>query len=301
MPSTYSPETTPDISTPDKLTAYLQREFLNISKALDRASTIELDPQFVAPAKPIEGVVYYADGTSWNPGSGEGYYGYINSVWVKLDNNFAAGGLIIPSSANPTPTVEGDARWDSDDDALIIGDGASQAIFRQSNWERIGPVINVTSSVASIIWNNLGIYRSVRFAGRLNPVTNAVNLRGHVSSDNGASWLAGASEYALQYHYATGAAPNATSGANAYLQMTLGDVHNSLNYGQNFDLVLHEWNTGVHANGFLDTFNLTSGSVYYISHIGVDHNNSIGLNAFRLIMSSGNIANGYVFAEGIRG
>ena len=38
----------------------------------------------VAPVTPYNGMIVYADGTSWNPGSGEGYYGYYNSTWNKL-------------------------------------------------------------------------------------------------------------------------------------------------------------------------------------------------------------------------
>lgn len=37
-----------------------------------------------APTGATNGMVAYADGTSWNPGSGEGFYGYENGAWVKL-------------------------------------------------------------------------------------------------------------------------------------------------------------------------------------------------------------------------
>lgn len=86
MTSSYAPEIVPsDLNDPLKLQAFLDREFKNISKAMDSAQTVALDPQFVAPAKPDEGVVYYADGTSWNPtGQGEGYYGYVNGSYIKL-------------------------------------------------------------------------------------------------------------------------------------------------------------------------------------------------------------------------
>jgi len=39
---------------------------------------------YVAPDKPQDGQTYYADGTNWNPGSGEGIYTYYNSTWNKL-------------------------------------------------------------------------------------------------------------------------------------------------------------------------------------------------------------------------
>ena len=38
----------------------------------------------VEPDKPRDGDLVYADGTDWDPGAGEGFYGYENGVWVKL-------------------------------------------------------------------------------------------------------------------------------------------------------------------------------------------------------------------------
>lgn len=42
------------------------------------------DEQTVAPSKPREGMIRFADGTSWNPGSGRGLYQYVSGAWVKL-------------------------------------------------------------------------------------------------------------------------------------------------------------------------------------------------------------------------
>ena len=47
-------------------------------------SHIKLATTYSEPDKPDKGEVYYADGTQWNPGSGEGYYGYYASAWHKL-------------------------------------------------------------------------------------------------------------------------------------------------------------------------------------------------------------------------
>ena len=38
----------------------------------------------VAPTKPREGIMRYADGTNWNPGGGRGLYHYQAGAWVKL-------------------------------------------------------------------------------------------------------------------------------------------------------------------------------------------------------------------------
>lgn len=37
-----------------------------------------------APDKPRQGRCYYADGTNWNPGSGEGLYLYTSGGYSKL-------------------------------------------------------------------------------------------------------------------------------------------------------------------------------------------------------------------------
>jgi hypothetical protein len=56
-----------------------------------------------APAKPSEGVVYYADGTNWNPGHGEGPYVYRNSEWVPLFP-LVSGVIISDTSVSNTTT-----------------------------------------------------------------------------------------------------------------------------------------------------------------------------------------------------
>lgn len=37
-----------------------------------------------APAKLREGMIRFADGTDWNPGSGRGLYQYVSGSWTKL-------------------------------------------------------------------------------------------------------------------------------------------------------------------------------------------------------------------------
>lgn len=45
---------------------------------------ISLRKMTTAPAAPSDGFIYYADGTSWNPGSGAGVYLYNGSTYTKL-------------------------------------------------------------------------------------------------------------------------------------------------------------------------------------------------------------------------
>lgn len=45
---------------------------------------IRFNVQTEEPAGPEEGWVTYADGTSWDPGSGAGLYEYRSAAWRKL-------------------------------------------------------------------------------------------------------------------------------------------------------------------------------------------------------------------------
>jgi hypothetical protein len=58
--------------------------------------------------------------------------------------SFSPGTLILPSSTTPTPTVEGDIQWDSNDNHLVIGDGSGQV--------NIGPVASVLTTTGDILY-----------------------------------------------------------------------------------------------------------------------------------------------------
>ena len=68
------------------LPAFIFQELRKLQEVLNAPQPFALlDPQYVAPAKPREGMVVLADGTSWNPGAGAGFYGYRGGAWRKLD------------------------------------------------------------------------------------------------------------------------------------------------------------------------------------------------------------------------
>lgn len=70
------------VSKPIPDNTQVQREFQRVAEAF---STVhDFDVLHAAPAKPRAGMVRYADGTDWNPGSGEGLYLYTSSGWTKL-------------------------------------------------------------------------------------------------------------------------------------------------------------------------------------------------------------------------
>lgn len=65
---------------------FLGDELHRIARAMDEPKDmIMLEMRYVAPAKPKDGMVVLADGTSWNPSAGgQGFYGYYGGSWKKL-------------------------------------------------------------------------------------------------------------------------------------------------------------------------------------------------------------------------
>lgn len=63
----------------------LQAELAKIAQALETAHPVmALDKLHAAPKKFREGTIVFADGTTWNPGSGGGFYGYRAGLWRFL-------------------------------------------------------------------------------------------------------------------------------------------------------------------------------------------------------------------------
>lgn len=80
----YNPNLMPPIVTVEELRKYVEDEFHRLSQSLNGQTSLDLSPVYREPLRPREGLVVYADGTSWNPGSGAGAYEYRSSAWHKL-------------------------------------------------------------------------------------------------------------------------------------------------------------------------------------------------------------------------
>ena len=65
------------------LPGFIGEELNKIRNALDILAAGHIDKTYVAPSKPRDGDFRLADGTSWNPGSGAGFYGYNGGTWSK--------------------------------------------------------------------------------------------------------------------------------------------------------------------------------------------------------------------------
>lgn len=80
----YAPAQVPD--DPEELKRFIWSELQKLQTAISLLAKGHLDKTTVAPAKPRDGDFVYADGSSFNPGSGVGIYYYkgATSAWVFL-------------------------------------------------------------------------------------------------------------------------------------------------------------------------------------------------------------------------
>ena len=80
----FAPETVP--SDQKDWRRFLTVQFSKISAAINLLAAGHVDFSSVAPTRPRNGDIRIADGSNWNPGSGEGPYWY-NGAWVPFQAN----------------------------------------------------------------------------------------------------------------------------------------------------------------------------------------------------------------------
>jgi hypothetical protein len=79
----YAPNAPP--SNPADVAQWAMNEFTQLARLFnDGYRIIIIEPSYAAPARPREGMVANADGTTWNPGGGAGLYQRLAGAWVKL-------------------------------------------------------------------------------------------------------------------------------------------------------------------------------------------------------------------------
>lgn len=76
----YTPRIPP--SKPEDLLPYLDDEFGRVAAVVNDGLAGQWEIRYVVPPKRKPGMVVYADGVKWNPGSGEGLYRYtLAGIW----------------------------------------------------------------------------------------------------------------------------------------------------------------------------------------------------------------------------
>jgi len=73
---------------PTTLAPDVRSAFISIMQELDKvvvvSDRLQLKTSNAVPDKPRTGEVFFADGTNWNPGGGEGWYGFDGTNFNKL-------------------------------------------------------------------------------------------------------------------------------------------------------------------------------------------------------------------------
>lgn len=79
----YSPAPVP--SDPKEIGLYLEDELSKIQSSINSALSLNVPMIYAEPGRISDGDVVYADGTTWNPGSGKGLYYYKSGTgWVFI-------------------------------------------------------------------------------------------------------------------------------------------------------------------------------------------------------------------------
>ena len=80
----YIPPNVPKFDKLEDLIIWLDLEFRRLSNVINRNIDQPYDPVGVNFDKFVDGMIIYADGTNFDPGSGRGLYLRNNNAWEKL-------------------------------------------------------------------------------------------------------------------------------------------------------------------------------------------------------------------------
>lgn len=175
----YTPEEPPQNL--EQVLDYLKRETIRISEAIDGLADGRLEPSYTEPPRPRNGDFRYADGTSFNPGLGEGHYGYENGAWVKWGVGTASAGLRTFIALTDTPaTYSGQAlrkvRVNAGATALEFttdSAGISTPTYSLSDLSDVD-IVDVTNGESLLYNSGTGNFENTAPAG-LTGITNTLN------------------------------------------------------------------------------------------------------------------------------
>lgn len=81
----YTPKPPVTITTFEDLRQWVDDELHQIARQEGEGrEDLRLRVLYAEPRRPRDGMIVYADGTTWDPGGGVGIYGRIAGAWVKL-------------------------------------------------------------------------------------------------------------------------------------------------------------------------------------------------------------------------
>lgn len=208
--------------------------------------------------------------------------------------------LTLKQGTSPTPTAEGDIQWDTDDDAIVVGDGSSQKIFRANAWELIEK--GTAASVATKDFTGLSAYRMLRLTFKARPATDGVLPWLRTSTNNGSSYDAGASDYNNQLINVANLTTTTSSATSAQISLASTNTVGFLSTeGASFTVNIFDWNQAAYAHVLSETFFFDTGGAVNRNINGAARAQETARDALRFMFSSGNISSMHYCLEGLRG
>lgn len=224
--------------------------------------------------------------------------------WIRVINTGQGDITVDPSGAeliDGQPTVLVRAGLS----ATIFCNGAALTTDRTQNrvWELIGS--GPAAGATSLIWTNLQPYRRLRLHGILGCSVAGGIPQLSVSSNQGVSWIAGATDYGGAWH------SGQNSPVNTYGSGPLSAAAMALSIGgllggtfAAFALEFEPFSSAQNKYGLMQTYNvLNPGGTHYITNQGVllSGGAAVALNALRVQFSTGVFASGsWITLEGVR-
>lgn len=80
----YVRSTPNNINTVEDLLRFVLDELKSVELQFNEQDVLDLRPIGAEPKRPRDGMIVYADGTGWNPGSGAGPYVRRAGAWTPL-------------------------------------------------------------------------------------------------------------------------------------------------------------------------------------------------------------------------
>ncbi len=175
----------------------------------------------------------------------------------------------------------------------------------ESNEAKVLLATATASSSATLDFINLiGFSHYVFEFSNIVPATDAAGIWVRVSSDNGATWLSGGTDYAIAgFNVDTSGASGVTANNGTSLWGISPGISNASSVGASGTVKFLDFNGSrfKHVEAHVSTYQAVTGYVVWSGLSMLYHGSTTALNGVRFLLSSGNISTGIIKCYGIRG
>lgn len=277
----YSPQPPASIQSVEELRQWLQDELRNVALAINETQIVDLRPSYRAPERLRDGVIVYADGTQFNPGSGEGPYVWDGTAWKYM---------IAPAATDLSALTA----------AVAANAAAITALQATSPPGLIFLLSQTASNTSSIAFTGLDntTYDHYVFHFSLRPSVTDVGLDIRMSTNNGASYDSG-SVYWWSWVYSTLNASGAfqTGVFPGNLIQISGGRNTSRSNG-----TIRFWPSNGTDQNFIEgsTAYINSAALVHAHVAGIHASTTTAVNAIQFFATSGNLTSGTIKLYGVR-